>query len=509
MTEPVSHPPDAPDDASRREMRLAKTFGSSMMWNLVNNLITNVITLVVFIFLTYQLDPVVFGIFALGVIIVDYFAVQGRSACIDAAVQRHAYSPVEMDTVFWSTMAVAIIVALVTVVAGRWLAAANGEPSLALVMPALGLTLLAIPLSLPPNAVMMRDHDFRGGAIRGILSAIIGGIAAFLVVIGPAPEWALVAQRAAQSITSAVVMALRVKWFPGLSFSMPYASSYLNDAGRIFAAQAIASSQLRALDLVMAFSFGAAAVGLMRIASRFVELVNAVFIAPISSIWVVLLSEEGSTRGDRNLLYCRLSQMTALIALPIFGGIAVVADDVLTLILSPEYQPAGPMLALFCAAGLLAPLTYFRNAAMIAVKRLNLLIGYSVLDILIITVAAIALSQISAIAVVAALIVLEVARLAMTVPLLLKDMHTRASDLFAAVFPAYAATATMAGVVWLFSGALGGVDPWLAFGVKVAVGATAYVAYLATFHRAWSLDAIRMLRPNQTGDAARTADAAA
>ncbi|MBA3067989.1 MAG: oligosaccharide flippase family protein [Hyphomonas sp.] len=496
----------AEDQASNRhEKRLARAFGSSMIWNIANNLATNCVTLFVFIFLTYKLDAAVFGLFALGVIIVDYFNFQARSACLDAAVQRRAFTPHEMDTVFWAMMGVTVCVIIVCAFAGSWLAQANNQPSLTYMMPVLALTLLPVPLSVPPNAVMMRDHDFKGGAIRGIISAIVGGAVALAVVFSPISEWALVAQRGTQVTVSAVIMALRVRWWPGFHFSPPLAASYLKDAGRIFAAQAIASSNMRVLDLVVAFGFGAAAVGFMRIASRFVDILYGTFIAPISSLWVVLLSEGTQTKGDRDMLYRRLTQMSALIALPIFGGLALTSKDVIAVTLSPDFAPTASILVILCAVGLFSPLTYFRNAALVAVKRLNLLIAYSVLDIIIVIGASLWLTKFSVEAVVSSLLVLECVRLILTVPVLLKDMHTKAIGLFLAALPAYAACIVMVGAVWLVDIQSAGFDPWLRLGLKIAAGGFAYVAYLLIFHRKWSMTAINMLRPN--GQPARAPDA--
>lgn len=497
MTEPRTDLAAKDKATAHHEKRLQKVFGSSMTWNVANNLATNGVTMVVFIFLTYKLDAAVFGLFALGVIIVDYFNYQARSACLDAAVQRRAYSKPEMDTIYWATTGVTLLVVVVCAFAGHWLAQVNNEPSLSLMMPVLALTLLPVPLAIPPNAVMLRDYDFKGGAIRAVIGAIAGGIAALLVVFGPYAEWALVAQRGTQVLVAAVIMAWRVRWWPGFHFSPSLAGGFLKDAGRIFAAQAIASSYMRVLDLVVAFSFGAASVGFMRIASRFVDIIYGTFIGPISSLWVVLLSENSSNKGDRDLIYRRLSQMSALIALPIFGGLGLTSADFVAVALAPEYAPTGDMLAVLCIVGLFSPITYFRNAAMVAVKRLNLLISFSALDLVIVIAAALALSQYSAIAVVGALIVVEVVRFSLTLPILMKDMHTKPMGLLMAVLPAYIACALMAAAVILVGTQTAHLEPMLRLVIKIAAGALTYIGYLLVFHRDWSMTAVRMLRPDR------------
>ncbi len=491
---------DAEKASAHNANRLASALSSSMFWNIASNFATSLITVVIFVFLTYKLDASVFGLFALGVIIVDFFYFQARSAGVDAALQQRAYSPLEMDTVFWATTGVMVLVIIVCAFGGVWLANANNEPSLVYLMPALALTLLPVPLAIPSTAVVIRNHDFRGGAIRNIVGAVAGGLAALIVVFSPYAEWALVAQRGVQSLVSSVIMAMRINWWPGFRFSVPYAAHYLQNSGRIFAAQAIASSFMRVLDLVVAFSFGTAAVGFMRIAGRFVEIINGTFLSPISSLWVMLLAEGNQTKGDRDLLYRRLSQMSALVCLPIFAGLALTSADVVDVALSDDYAPTAPMLAIMCVAGLLAPLTFFRNAAMVAIKRVNLLIAFSVLDVIILIAASLALSSYSANAVVASLLIVEAVRALMTVPVLLKDMHTKPLGLFMSMMPAYVACAVMAVIVLFIKAQTPDLDPVLRLGLKVVAGGAGYAGYLLIFHRDWSMTALSMLRPKKRAD---------
>lgn len=500
----------APDNVPEgTEHKLEKVFGSAMIWNLANNIVTNGITLAVFIFLTYKLSAVVFGIFALGVILVDFFNLQARSACLDATLQRRLYSRVETSSVFWATMAVTLIVIVICAFFGSWLARVNNEPSLSLVMPVLALTLLPVPFSIPPNAMLIRDFDFRGNAIRSIVGALAGGAAALVTVFSPYAEWALVAQRGTQVTVQAAIFALRMRWWPSFHFSLPIAAGFLKDAGRIFAAQSISSFHLRAIDLIIAFNFGAAAVGLLRIANRFVDVLNGTFIAPISTLWVVLLSDKDQASIDRDLIYRRLSQMSALLGVPIFGGLALVAHDLVAVALDKQYAQSGGILAILCAAGLFLPLTYFRNAAMIAVKRFNLLIVYCLFDFAIITVLANILVRYSVEAVILSLVLLEAIRMLLTVPVLLRDMGTKLSGLFFAVLPAYVAAVLMAGAVWVVDIQMIGWDPLVRLSVKIAAGGFAYAGYLLIFHREWSMTAIAMLKPSsQKAGSAETAEAA-
>ncbi len=89
--------------------------------------------------------------------------------------------------------------------------------------------------------------------------------------------------------------------------------------------------------------------------------------------------------------------------------------------------------------------------------------------------------------------------MALTVPILVKDMHTKPMSLLVSVLPAYIGCIVMAGAVLLIDYQTQSFDPWLRLGLKMSVGALTYVSYLLIFHRNWSMAATRMMRVGGRG----------
>lgn len=481
--------------ADEHEERLAGAFRSSMFWNIANMGVSQVVTTAVFIYLTYKLDAAVFGIFALGVVVIDYFYFQGRSASIDAILQRRRFDKKALDSVFWAACVVITLVIIFCFFFGSALAASTDEPKLKYVLPALGLTLLPVPFSLSPNAVLMRDHDFKGVALRAICAALAGCTAAIVTVLSSYPEWALVAQRGVNAIVSTVFLMVRARWWPGLNLSMSYAKGFLVDTGRIFIAQSIANSYMRILDVIVGVAIGAAAVGYMRIAARFIDAVYGAFAAPIGTLWVVLLSEGTQTKEQMSKMYLRLTQMSSLICLPVFTGIALTSTDLVEFALNDDYASVAPILTILGVAGLFSPIVYFRNAALTAIKRLNLLLIYSIVDMLVIALSAFAIMKYQADVglIVCSLIIADIVRIVQTTPVLLKEMSTKLSSLIKCMLPAYIAALIMAATVLVLSPFVADMPAPARLGIKAAAGAVAYFGYLLLMHKDWSETAISML----------------
>jgi O-antigen/teichoic acid export membrane protein len=465
-----------------------------MLWNLANTIFSQVVTIVIFIFLTYKLEAHVFGVFALGVLFVDFFWVAGRSACADSAMQQNRFDQIALDTIAWSTAGIYLLVVAILCLITGLVAKALNEPMLLTVMPALALSLLFVPPMVPCDILLFRRHDFRGVAIRNILSTSAGAISALVVAFSAYPEWALVAQRAGMQVVAIFVMFFRTGWVPGFHFDAGYARKFLKDSGLIFAAQSLGGAPIKIMDGAVAVFFGTTAVGWMRVASRLIEAVYAAFANPISSLWVILLSAGDQSADERRTIYTRLSQMSALVCVPIFTGLTLVSTDLVAIALKPSFQPAGVFLALLSAAGILAPLAYFRNGGLIANKRYRYLIVLSIIDITLLLLLVQWLAPYGMYALVSGVIIVEVMKSAASVHTLTKAMNTPWISVLRSIYPAYlAALAMTIAVLGLahFTEAL----PALArLAAKASIGAIVYAGYLIVFHRAWTLSGVDVIR---------------
>lgn len=481
--------PAAPSD------RVASAFRSAMFWNIANMGTSQVVTTAVFIFLTYRLDPVVFGIFALGVVVIDYFTFQGQSAAADTIVQEQDFSQERLSSAFWAMFGFIIVVAIIFSLASGAFANLMNEPQLTYVLPALALTLIPLPFGVVPAGVLSAQHDFQGMALRGIVATTCGGIAAVAVAISPYPEWALVAQRGTNVVVAAFFLMLRAKWAPAFIFNTAYAKTFMSTAGQIFSAQAVAASTSRALDIAMGLSFGAAAVGLMRIASRFVNALYGAFAAPIGSLWVILLSENREDSSQKLDIFLRLTQMSALICIPVFVGLALTSYDLVYLALDTDYAGAAPILAVFSSVGILLPLTYFRNAAFTALQMMKSLIVFAMIDVAVMITAAALLSQVSVEALVASVLVVQLSRLVVSTPILVRVVGATWFQLIKAILPAYLACLVMALGVWAVGSLIEYDSIGMRLAAKIITGMVLYFGYLMIFHRIWFATAMEMLLP--------------
>lgn len=444
-----------------------------------------VMTLAIFLLLTTRLSPTVFGIFALALVFIEFFNLEGRFSIIDTIVQKQRLDKRSLATVYWVSTALYGVFALAFVALAPVIANAFGNPEITDVLRALAVTLIFIPLMFGPTAVLNVAQDFKSLTIRSIFGKLVGGATALIVAFGPHPEWALVAQRLLATVAEAGLLMVQSKIYPTFNFDRAWAREFAREAIQIFMAQTCVKSLLRVLDVAIAAFFGAAAVGLWRIAERVMQAAFAAIANPISMLWVILLSAVDTDPSEKKRIFLNLTQLGSTVLVPVFVGISLISQDFVDVFVDSDFAAVGPILGLLALFGSLAPFYHFRNAAFIALKRTKTLVTLAMFDLIFLSALSFFLSPYGTLGLVAGLGVVYVVSTFIFMPIILKEIGSSAKVLIGRVAPAYLAAAFMAALV--LSSAMLYTDAPAIFqiGLKASIGVVGYLGYLFLVHRKW------------------------
>ena len=478
--------------------QFGSSFRSALTWNMLNIGVGQVMTLGIFLLLTTQLSPAVFGIFALALVFVDFFNFEGRYSIIDAIVQKQRFDKVSLSTCFWVTFAIfasfaALFYAIAPLVANLF-----GYQDITGVLRALSLTLLIVPFSIVPMAVLNQRRDFKNMTLRIIFARTIGGISALVVAFGPHPEWALVVQRVMANSAEAVLLITQTRIFPSLRFDRVWAKEFGRTALGIYFAQTTAKSLLRSLDIIIASFLGVVAVGLWRIAERIMQAVFSAFANPISSLWVILLSATDTDAEEKSKIFLNLTQLGVVILVPVFIGIGLISQDFIDAFVGSEFNAVGPILGLLGLFGSMAPFYNFRNAVLIALKKTPTLIKLALVDLVLLLLLCIALRGFGIMGLVSALGVVYLVSTVLFMPIVLKEVNVKLGALIERILPAYLAGLIMGLSVLALTPMMADLASVWQIGVKALLGVVIYFGYLLIFHRAWLQRLFKVLLDRET-----------
>lgn len=121
------------------------------------------------------LGPHEFGLVALGLAFVELVQVVVEQGISTALIQREQLEDEHLDSAFWLTVVLCVLLAGATVAASGWWAAANDVPELQGVIVALSPTVVLAGLMIVPLSLLQREVRFRELAACWNAGALAGG----------------------------------------------------------------------------------------------------------------------------------------------------------------------------------------------------------------------------------------------------------------------------------------------------------------------------------------------
>ena len=360
-------PPRPPLDLKEKTAR-------SIIWTIVRTGSDYILSFAVFAVLARTLGPEAFGIFALAVAFAEF----GRilpSAGLTTAIQRaREVPPVMADTVFWTSLAIAVLAAGAMAVLAGPIANAFGEPAVAPLLVALGAVLVVSVAGGTHIALMLREFGHRAMATRSVVSNLAGGAAALAAASAGWGAWSLVVQRGVTEVAGTAMAWHAYRWMPGRRFSFEVLRSLAGFSASMTVTQILFVALVRVQDVIIGRTIGIAAVGVYRTAWRTVELIAQGVIMPFSQVALPTLGRLQDDLPAFRKAYLRIIGVSAALAFPAIIGFAVLAPVAIPLIFGPQWEEsagiarllglmavpfivnrfAGPALATLGRSGLLA-----------------------------------------------------------------------------------------------------------------------------------------------------------
>lgn len=357
------------DEQSVYDHNLKKKTRGSILWTVVRITSDQIFSFIVFVILARLLSPLEIGTFAIAVA----FSEVGRVIAIGGMVQNipraKKMTPGLADTVFWTNLAMAIVVALVVLLLAPPIMGLIGQPESAAPLQALGFVLPIAALGATHMSLRLREFGHKSLALRSVLGGTIGGAAAIAAAFSGWGVWSLVVQRFVTESVNAVMSWLSYKWTPGRNFSMAQLRTTWSFGFHMATTQIISLLPRRAMDLTLATMIGTAAVGLNRTAFRTIELVLVGTISPFTTVAIQTLSRLQGDMAEMVKAYRWMLSRSAMLTLPALFGFGVLAPDAVPAIYGPRWVEAGQLAQIFSLLALPYALNSFASPLLMALGR--------------------------------------------------------------------------------------------------------------------------------------------
>jgi O-antigen/teichoic acid export membrane protein len=352
-------------------MRSAAWYGATRLWG---QLISWLVTLL----LARLLLPQDYGLFAMALSVLALLELLQEFGLGTALIQRQALTREQINSVFWVVATASLVLTTGTFLAAGTIASVYGEPNLAWPLRMLSLTFLLNSLSMVPYSLLTKAIDLR----RRSLAEACGTTASALVALTLAwMGWgvaALVLGHLARALVICVLMTVFSGWFPGLAFEREGLRSLLGFGLKVAGSHLVGTGSTSLGTFVMARMLSSAAVGLYSMAESLTDAPHRLSTAVINQISLPVFAKLQSDQESLAAHFLKITKVLCVVSLPMQVGLALVAPDLIPLLLSPSWAPMILPFQVLCLQSTMVLSTITCSPLLTARGRATLLFGLSI-----------------------------------------------------------------------------------------------------------------------------------
>ena len=330
--------------ASLRE-RVAR----SMFWITWSRGALQLLTFATTLLVARILVPSDYGLMALAGFWTGIASMLAEMGLGSAIIQFRDLEKREIDTCFWITMMLAIVccvaLALGSPVIARWFDA----PGLAEVLPVLSLVLPLTACRVVSDSLLRKRLQLDRVSQAELISSAITLPVTFGCALGGLGVWALVVGALVNPAVRSLATFAFAPWYPGLRLGGERVREVVHFSLATLGVKVMWALREWGNTLVIGKVTGQVnTVGLYPMAEEIALLPGTKISTVVNMLSSPVMAELQQDLDGMRAAFHRALRLTAALALPASTGMALVAEDMVAVLLGPKWLPAVPVLRLLC-----------------------------------------------------------------------------------------------------------------------------------------------------------------
>jgi O-antigen/teichoic acid export membrane protein len=306
--------------------------------------------------------------------IVQTFSELGISAGI---IQFRDLSQEELNACFWLTMGVALVLYTGVFLSAPFLASWFDMAQLDEVLKVVGLMIILVTSRTVPESVLRKQLLFDKLSQTEIVAGLVTIAAMFSLAWAGAGIWALVAGALVDSLVKCAMGFWLSGWWPGLQVHAGRLKAFLRFSFSKLGSNICWSIQSQSDLFLLAKVAGDTVLGQYSMGKIMAFAVAGKISMMIMQLGQPLLAELQNDQKAIQQSLRRGVRLLAVIIIPICLGLAVVADDLIQVVLLDKWLPMVPIFQVMSLAAMIAPLDVLFTPVLMARYRASFIFRYN------------------------------------------------------------------------------------------------------------------------------------
>lgn len=352
---------------------------SGLFWKLLENGGAQGVQFLISLVLARILGPKEYGTVGLITIFIIIANVFIQSGFQTSLIQKKDVEEVDFSSVFYLSLAVAVILYLILFFAAPAIGAFYEEPVLVPMVRVLSLTLFFGAVISTQSAVVSRKLEFKKMCISSLAAACGSGIIGIMAACRGMGVWALVLQQLTNNFLLMTVLWVLVPWRPARMFSLTRLKALFSYGWKLLCSSLLDTIYTNVYGLVIGKIYNKSALGYYNRGNQFPQLIVTNLGTSIQAVMLPAFSASQEDRARVKTMVRRAIVTSSYLIFPMMAGMIAVAKPFVTIVLTDKWLPCVPFLQIMCAAYALWPIHIANLQAINALGRSDIFLKLEII----------------------------------------------------------------------------------------------------------------------------------
>jgi PST family polysaccharide transporter len=323
------------------EKELSQKATQSLKWSAMMEVISRAASPIITVILARLLIPEDFGIVATAQIVISFSTMFWDAGLSRALMQINKDPEEAAHVVFWTNLALGIVVYLFLFLSAPYIAAFFKSPASSPVLQVLGLQIILSSLSSVQRVLFVRDLDFRALFWIRLITAFLPGFCSIPLAFFGYGVWALVVGSLAGQMLNLALLWRASFWRPGLKYNIVIAKKMFG-FGAWVSAQGFASWLIMWADSVIIGRYlGTEDLGIYRTGWNMIYVIFGLVINPFSPVMAPTFSRLQDNLPALREAFYKVNKIVMAMVIPMGIGLLFVGDEAADLLFGSKWIGLG------------------------------------------------------------------------------------------------------------------------------------------------------------------------
>lgn len=342
---------------------------SGMFWRFGEQISSQLVMFIVSVVLARLLTPKEYGLIAIVTVFVTIANVFINDSFSKALVQNKEVSSLDFSSVFYFNILFSWLVYFIIFLISPIIADFYNSNILTPVTRTLALIIPISGINSIQQAYVSKTMQFQRFFWSTLIGTILSGIVGIVMAYNRLGIWALVGQQLTNNLTNTFILWITVKWRPTFEFSF-YRLKVLIDFGwKVLFTNLINTIYDNIKSLIMGKIYSSRILAFYNRGVSYPSLIVLNISISLDSVLFPALSEiQNDSKRIKNAIRKSIS-VTTYIIFPLMAGLAAVAYNLVSWMLTDKWLPAVPYIQIECLVFALYPINITNLQAILAVGK--------------------------------------------------------------------------------------------------------------------------------------------